>query len=228
MQCPYCAETIQGGAVVCPHCRHSLALAAPVLDRLAALEARLQEAPREPAAASEPPATGLPWSWLLATAVLCLGWTLSTLWASFPPEWIRLDTPFVVTGVVPPLVFGLAVGRGWRGRSRLAKYLLGLPFGLANLAIVLAVLGAVKGIRVNWVWVLLVFNVGQPWIYASAVWTAEWLEPGRWPAAPPAQGLPGDSRSWPERLKLLIPFLSQVASILATSRYLIQAFGVGS
>jgi len=225
MQCPYCAETIQDGAVVCPHCHHSLVLATPVLDRLTALESRLQELSREP---PPPDATApeMPWAWLLAAIVLCLGWTLSTFLTAFPPEWLRIDAPYLVTGLLPPLVLGFAVGRGWHGKTRLAKYLLGLPFGLANLAIVLAILGRVEGLDVNWVWILLVFNVGQPWIYASAVWIAEWLEPGRRAQPPPTLEAPAGPRGWPERLKLLIPVLSQIASILATSRFLIQAFGV--
>jgi hypothetical protein len=201
-----------------------MVLASPVLDRLTALENRIQELAREPRpAVAAAPASA--WAWLLATVLLGFGWIVSTFWAAFPPEWLRIDAPFLATGLLPPLILGLAVGRGWNMQARLVKYVLGVPFGLANLAIVLAVLGTVEGLDVNWVWVLLVFNVGQPWIYASAVWIAEWLGPGRQAPALCAPGAPPGPRGRAEKLKLLLPVLSQVASILATSRFLVQAFG---
>lgn len=224
MQCPYCSEKIKDEAVVCRHCRHSLAFAGPVLHRLTAIEERLRELPRDFHSEDSPEPT-TPRTWLAATVALCLGWIVSTFWTAFPPGWLRLDAPFLVTGLLPPLVLGLAVGRSWTVGPRLVKYLLGVPFGLVNLAVVLAILGPVEGVDIHWIWLLLVFNVGQPWIFASAVWIAEWLGPGRPEPAPPAPG-PLRGRGWPQKLKLVIPLLSQVASILATSRYLVQAFGV--
>lgn len=42
MDCPYCLESVKDGALTCPHCTGNLAVLAPLLARLTALESRIE------------------------------------------------------------------------------------------------------------------------------------------------------------------------------------------
>lgn len=212
MQCPYCAESIKDGAVVCKHCDRDLTFFKPLFERLSDLEKRVADLPQT-SEGTVGPVVDVPA--LLMVGALCLLSTATTFWAGFTPWRELYKFPFYLVALVPPVLFGLLVGaRGYRdGPMRLFNA--GFVLGVFDLAAALALLANVQ-VEINWPWLLVIFIVGQPVIVAAAGWMVE-----RFTVRPP-------SIPWPRWLlrdaRFLLGVLAQISGQILTIHSLTKLF----
>ena len=159
MQCPYCAETIKDGAILCLHCKQNFAPMKPLLDRITALDAELATVRAEHAAAvlaldGHPALSTRPaptwWGIALASCVVAV-LSYKVMYATVADAIMGRDSLaaryyYAIAAItlwgVP---FGFGAWLGTRATNRPARYYLwyALPWTLAVLYS--PVMGIMKG-----------------------------------------------------------------------------------